>query len=169
MMKFYKVSYNQFKKDVEDSGFDFNEEEIKSLYDNIKLPKRATKGSAGYDFFAPFNLEFKNKQSLRFPTGIRCEMDEDVVLLLFPRSGFGFKHRMALDNTCGVIDADYFGAANEGHINAKMHFENDRILGLNIKTGEAFMQGIFVKFVKTIDDESNEVRTGGFGSTTKKE
>ena len=98
MIKFYKVSYEQFKKDVEDSGFDFSEEEVKSAYDNIKLPKRATKGSAGYDFFAPFDLSFKNKQSLRVPTGIRCEMDEDVVLLLFPRSGLGFKHRMALDN-----------------------------------------------------------------------
>ena len=98
MIKFYKVSYEQFKKDVEGAGFDFSEDVIKSAYDNIKLPKRATKASAGYDFYAPFDLMFKNKQSLRFPTGIRCEMDEDVVLLLFPRSGLGFKHRMALDN-----------------------------------------------------------------------
>ena len=69
----------------------------------------------------------------------------------------------------GIIDSDYAFAANEGHIGAKMHFDNDRILGLNIKCGEAYMQGIFVRFFKTIDDESNEVRTGGFGSTTKKE
>ena len=168
MNKFYKVSYDQFKKDLEGCGFVFDETEIKSAYDNIKLPKRATKASAGYDFYAPFDLTFKNKQSLRFPTGIRCEMDEDVVLLLFPRSGLGFKHRMALDNTCGVIDADYFGAANEGHIGAKMHFDNDRLIELDIKQGDAFMQGIFVRYVKTVDDESNEVRTGGFGSTSKK-
>ena len=167
MIKFYKVSDDQFKKDVEDAGFDFSEDVVKNAYDNIKLPKRATKASAGYDFYAPFDLSFKNKQSLRFPTGIRCEMDEDVVLLLFPRSGLGFKHRMALDNTCGVIDADYFGAANEGHIGAKMHFDNDRLIKLNIKQGDAFMQGIFVRYVKTVDDESNELRTGGFGSTSK--
>lgn len=167
MIKFYKVNYEQFKKDVEGCGFVLDEADIKYAYDNIKLPKRATKASAGYDFYAPFDLEFKNKQSLRFPTGIRCEMDEDVVLLLFPRSGLGFKHRMALDNTVGVIDSDYAFAANEGHIGAKMHFDNDRILGLTIKTGDAYMQGIFVRYEKTVDDESNEVRVGGFGSTSK--
>lgn len=167
MIKFYKVSYTQFKKDLKEYGFEFNEDETIKIYDNIKLPKRATKYSAGYDFYAPFDLNLKNKKSLKFPTGIRCEMDENVVLLLFPRSGLGFKHRMALDNTTGVIDADYFNAKNEGHIGAKIHFENERLLGLNIKQGEAYMQGIFINYLKTSDDESNEVRIGGFGSTSK--
>ena len=167
MIKFYKVSYTQFKKDLKEYGFDFDEDETIKIYDNIKLPKRATKYSAGYDFYSPFDLNLKNKKSLKFPTGIRCEMDENVVLLLFPRSGLGFKHRMALDNTTGVIDADYFNAKNEGHIGAKIHFENERLLGLNIKQGEAYMQGIFINYLKTSDDESNEVRIGGFGSTSK--
>lgn len=68
----------------------------------------------------------------------------------------------------GIIDSDYAFAANEGHIGAKMHFDNDRLIELNIKQGDAYMQGIFVKYAKTVDDESNEVRTGGFGSTSKK-
>jgi dUTP pyrophosphatase len=106
MIKFYKVSYEQFKKDIENSDFrKFSEEEVRQIYDDIKLPKRATKASAGYDFFAPYDLCFDYKISFKFPTGIRCEMDEDTVLILVPRSSLGFKYRLGLDNTLGIIDA----------------------------------------------------------------
>ncbi len=166
MIKFYKVSYEQFKKDLEKSDcHSYSEEELKDIYDNIKLPKRATKASAGYDFYAPVELKFIEDVSFKFPTGIRCEMDEDVVLLLVPRSGLGFKYNLTLDNTMGVIDADYFNAPNEGHIQAKMH--QTKLSELKIKQGEAFMQGIFVRYLKTIDDDSQEIRVGGFGSTSK--
>lgn len=167
MIKFYKVSYEQFKKDVYNCGFTYiKENEIKEIYDNIKLPKRATKTSAGYDFYSPFYIDIEKGNSVRFPTGIRCEMDDDVVLLLVPRSGLGFKYGLALENTIGVIDSDYFNAKNEGHIGAKIHTNNKE---LTIMQGEAYMQGIFVRYLKTADDDTKDIRLGGFGSTDKKE
>lgn len=166
MIKFYKVSYEQFKKDVYNCGFTYiKENEIKEIYDNIKLPKRATKTSAGYDFYSPFYIDIEKGNSVRFPTGIRCEMDDDVVLLLVPRSGLGFKYGLALENTIGVIDSDYFNAKNEGHIGAKIHTNNIEIA---IIQGEAYMQGIFVRYLKTFDDDTKDIRLGGFGSTDKK-
>lgn len=164
MIKFYKVSYEQFKKDYLESGCGpFIENEIKEIYDNIKLPKRATKGSAGYDFFAPFDLVFDYNCSFKFPTGIKCQMDDNVVLILVPRSGLGFKYRLSLDNTLGVIDADYFNAKNEGHIQCKMHQDKNSFIKVN--KGEAYMQGIFINYLKTDDDETDGVRVGGIGST----
>ena len=167
MIKFEKVSYTQFEKDMHECGFDATPKLMREIYDNIKLPKRATKCSAGYDFFAPMPLIFANKISKKFPTGIRCKMDDNVVLLLFPRSGLGFKHRFSIDNTIGVIDADYYNAKNEGHIHSKMHFDNIATTWLDIPTGEAYMQGVFVNYLKTDDDETDGIRVGGFGSTNK--
>ena len=164
-VKFAKVSFKQFKKDVWDCGFKFSEAELLAYYEAIKLPQRATTGSAGYDFYAPFDLKFQLGESLKFPTGIKCYMDGEVVLLLAPRSGLGFKHRMSLDNTLGVIDADYMLAKNEGHIHCKAHYCNENLEELHIGVGEAYMQGIFVPFIKTVDDNTDGVRVGGFGST----
>lgn len=48
--KFEKVSFEQFKKDFQ-KNFNVNDEEVKEIYNKIKLPVRATKASAGYDFF----------------------------------------------------------------------------------------------------------------------
>lgn len=169
MIKFYKVSYEQFKKDYLESGCGpFVESEIKEIYDNIKLPKRATKGSAGYDFFAPFDLVFDYNCSFKFPTGIRCEMDEDIVLILVPRSSLGFKYRLGLNNTLGVIDSDFYNNKNnEGHIQCKMNYDDDRHPMIAVYQGEAYMQGIFIKYFKTDDDTTDGVRVGGIGSTNE--
>lgn len=82
----------------------------------IPLPRRATAGSAGYDFVCPVDVTLAPGEAVTIPTGIRCEMEPGWVLLLFPRSGLGFRHRLSLANTVGVIDSDYFHADNEGHI-----------------------------------------------------
>lgn len=166
MIKFEKVSFEQFLKDFP-KEYNHSEEEIKLIYDQIKLPKRATKHSAGYDFFAPFDLKFKFNETLYVPSGIRCQNDEDKVLMLFPRSGLGSKNRMALNNTVGIIDSDYYYANNEGHILGKFHFNEPGKEELAIAQGVAFMQGIFLQYFTTVDDNTEEVRTGGFGSTTK--
>ena len=164
-VKFAKVSFKQFKKDALDCGFKFSEAELLAYYEAIKLPQRATTGSAGYDFYAPFDLTFRLGESLKFPTGIKCYMDGDVVLLLAPRSSLGFKHRWTLNNTIAVIDADYMLAKNEGHMHCKAHYCNENLEELHIGVGEAYMQGIFVPFIKTVDDDTDGVRVGGFGST----
>ena len=167
MIKFHKVSYNQFKKDILSYPLEIEEDLIKEIYDNLKPPKRATKGSAGYDFFAPFAFELSAGQTISFPTGFSVEMDDDKVLLLFPRSGLGFKYRLQLDNTIGVIDADYYGnETNGGHIGAKLTNDSKSKRKVKVHCGEAYMQGVFVQFFKTDDDDTDGERHGGFGSTT---
>lgn len=98
----------------------FSKEELKNLYDNIKIPTRATSGSAGYDFSSPFHFTLEAGETIKVPTGIKCKIDEGWVLQLYPRSGLGFKYRLQLNNTVGIIDSDYYGSNNEGHIFAKI-------------------------------------------------
>lgn len=170
MIKFHKVSYEQYKKDILPCLIkDIKEEYIKEIYNSLKPPKRATRGSAGYDFFAPFEIELSAGQTVAFPTGFSVEMDDDIVLLLAPRSGLGFKYRVQLDNTIGVIDADYYGNdGNGGHIGAKLTNDSKVEKTVRIRQGEAYMQGIFVKYHTTDDDDADGERHGGFGSTTPK-
>ena len=161
--RFYKVSKEQYLKSFDNK----NNEEILSIYDDILLPKRATKGSAGYDFFAPFDIVLKPGETIKVPTGIRVSMEENYVLKLYPRSGLGFKYRLQLNNTVGIIDSDYYYSDNEGHIFAKITNDSNEGKTLEIKKGQGFMQGIFVEYGITLDDDTVEVRNGGFGSTTK--
>ena len=161
--RFYKVSKEQYLKSFDNK----NNEEILSIYDDILLPKRATKGSAGYDFFAPFDIVLAPGETIKVPTGIRVSMEENYVLKLYPRSGLGFKYRLQLNNTVGIIDSDYYYSDNEGHIFAKITNDSNEGKTLEIKKGQGFMQGIFVEYGITVDDDTVEVRNGGFGSTTK--
>lgn len=165
--KFEKVSFEQFVEDTKDFLVGLTDEEIKVRYQQIILPKRATIASAGYDFFTYRDIVLKPKETIKIPTGIRCKVDESYVLLITPRSGLGFKYRLQLDNTIGVIDADYYFARNEGHIFIKITNDSLEDKCLTLKEGEAFAQGIFVQYGITFDDDVEEKRIGGFGSTTK--
>lgn len=166
--KFEKVSLEQFVQDWIDAFKDtYTETEIVNIYDNIKLPRRATKGSAGYDFYTPINITLRPNETIKIPTGIRCFIDEDWVLKLYPRSGLGFKCRLQLNNTVGIIDSDYFYSDNEGHIMAKITNDTNEDKNVIVEVGDGFMQGIFVQYGITFDDEADGIRNGGFGSTTK--
>jgi len=166
--QFEKVSFEQFEKDWLKN---FPEtEDVKAIYDSIKMPKRATAGSAGYDFYAPENITLEQGKSTLIPTGIRAKMENGWVLSIFPRSGLGFKHRVQLDNTVGIIDADYYGAANEGHIMIKLSCDaHDAGHTVALAKGDGFAQGIFTPFGITQDDDATDIRTGGFGSTSSKQ
>jgi len=161
--KFHKVSAAQFEEAWQDT---FGESSA-AVYDTIKLPSRATKGSAGYDFYTPCAVHLGPGETVKIPTGIRVEMEEDWVLKLYPRSGLGFKYRLQLNNTVGVIDSDYFYSDNEGHIFAKITNDTNEGKGIALEAGTGFMQGIFVEYGITIDDAAEGVRNGGFGSTSK--
>lgn len=165
--KFEKVSLNQFIKDFKDSFNNLKEQEIIDIYNQIILPKRATKGSAGYDFYTPINISLKPNETIKIPTGIRVKIEDGWFLAIFPRSGLGFKYRLQLNNTVGIIDADYYNANNEGHIMIKMTNASNENKTVEVNALQGFAQGIFMPFGITVDDESNESRTGGFGSTTK--
>jgi len=132
----------------------------------IPLPRRATAGSAGYDFVCTADVTLLPGEALTIPTGVRCQMQTGWVLMLFPRSGLGFKHQVRLANTVGVIDADYFHAANEGHIMVRIVNGGDH--PVRIARGERFCQGVFLPHGLAQEDEVLADRTGGFGSTGEK-
>ena len=156
--QFMKVSRERFEADWQEAFPD-----LPAPYDALKLPARATAGSAGYDFYAPVAFELRPGQSITLPTGVRARIDDGWALLLFPRSGLDFKYRLQLNNTVGVVDADYFGARNEGHIFIKLTNAGERVL--RVGAGEAFAQGLFLPHGITCDDDADGLRTGGFGST----
>ncbi len=160
-MKFEKVSFEQYKNSV---GSDCD---IVTEYQDIKLPKRATTGSAGYDFFSPFSFTLEAGETIKIPTGIRVLLNNNKFLALYPRSGLGFKYRVQLDNTVGIIDSDYSQSDNEGHIFIKITNDSREGKCVEIKKGEAFAQGVIQQFFITEDDITNGIRVGGFGSTTK--
>lgn len=163
--RFEKVSFERFVEDWKDT-FE-TEENVKEIYEGIMLPKRATKGSAGYDFYSPLSFSLNPNETIKIPTGIRVFMEEGWVLKCYPRSGLGFKYRLQMNNTVGIIDSDYYESDNEGHIFAKITNDSNENKTVSIKQGEGFMQGIFVEYGITFDDEVSEQRNGGFGSTTK--
>ena len=133
--------------------------------EDIIIPKRATKGSAGYDFYLPYDISIKAKESVTVDTGIRCKIEDGYVLSLYPRSSLGFKYGLQLRNTVGVIDSDYYNADNYGHIKAKLINTGNE--DITLEKGKAFMQGIFTKYYLAEEDEIKEERKGGFGSTNK--
>lgn len=165
--QFFKVSKEQFIKDWMDSFENDTKEFAEQLYEKIKLPKRATTGSAGYDFYSPVTFILNPGETIKIPTGIRVRIDENWVLKCYPRSGLGFKFRLQLNNTVGIIDSDYYFSDNEGHIFSKITNDSNEGKSVNIEEGTGFMQGIFVEYGITIDDDATEIRNGGFGSTTK--
>ena len=159
--KFHKVSEEQFKKDfLDEFGFDGDK-----AYEIVKLPERATIGSAGYDFVSPIQFTLKPGKSIKIPTGIRCEMNSNYALFLLPRSGLGFKYHAMLANTLGLIDCDYYYSSNEGHIMVKIVNNGDK--EFHVDAGERFCQGTLVPFGVTDDDNTYKDRNGGFGSTGK--
>lgn len=165
--RFEKVSFEQFKKDchsLESAGalWFAGDEEIQRYYDNIQLPRRATAGSSGYDFYTPFPVTFTTNAPAMIPTGVCVHLIPGTFLMCIPRSGLGFKYGMRLRNTCGDVDADYCYAENEGHIMAKITTEEP----FKLNTGDRFMQGIILPFFITEnDDPISKERRGGFGST----
>lgn len=138
------------------------------IYRTLKLPQRATAGSAGYDFFAPAAFSLAPGETIKIPTGIRVSMEDGWVLKCYPRSGLGFKYRLQFNNTVGIIDSDYFYSDNEGHIFMKLTNDSNEGKTLSVEAGTGFAQGIFVEYGITVDDDASAVRNGGFGSTTGK-
>lgn len=163
--KFHKVSYSQFLKDWKDTFPATQEAQIQKVYEDIHLPKRATSGSAGYDFFTPIPIILQPQETIKLPTGIRVEMLEGWVLQLYPRSSLGFKYRLQFDNTVGIIDSDYFYSDNEGHMFTKLTNDANEHRVVKLQAQEAFIQGIFTPFGICYDDDVTKIRNGGIGST----
>ena len=156
---FEKISFEQFRKDICDN---------QELYNSIELPKRSTKKSAGYDIKSIENGIIKPGEYKQFKTGLKVSMDEDEVLYIYSRSSLGYKYGVTMVNSVGVIDADFYNNLdNEGHFSVCLinHGKED----FEVKIGDRIAQGVFMKYL-TVDNEEEieNVRIGGFGSTDKK-
>ena len=155
---FHRVTQEQFAADA--AAF----RDIPAV-ETIPLPRRATAGSAGYDFVTPVPVTLQPGESCTIPTGIRASMEAGWVLMIFPRSSLGFKHSTMLANTVGIIDSDYFHAANQGHIMVRLTNRGDH--PLQLASGERFCQGIFLPYGLAQEEAVAGERTGGMGSTGK--
>ena len=163
--EFYKVSLEQFEKDYR-ALVDKNIEngDLKAIYDQIKLPSRATTGSAGYDFFLPYKISLKAGEEIMIPTGIR----KDYGLFILSKSGLGSRSRLQLNTCISLIDSDYFYSDNEGHMLFKLiHDSRDPKAVLTLDAGKSFVQGVFIRYGITESDNASGVRNGGLGSTSK--
>ena len=163
---FGKVSKDQFINDMKATfGTKYDYQQLSDYYDILKPPTRATKGSAGYDFESPISFELKPGETIKIPTGIRVKINDGWVLKLYPRSGLGFKFRVQMNNTVGIIDSDYYNSDNEGHIFCKITNDTNEDKTVSVNKGTGFCQGIFVAYGITFDDDVTDERNGGFGST----
>jgi len=157
MRKFEVISKEQFIKDVVDGD-----------YQDVLLPARKTKYSAGYDFMAIADVVLMPGEIKKIPTGIKVMLNDDEFLGIYVRSSMGVKYNIRMCNQTGIIDKDYYNNQdNEGHI--WVCLQNEGTEEYVIKKGNGFAQGIFMKYLLTDDDECNDVRTGGIGSTDRRD
>lgn len=162
------------RKTVASAGYDFQVAEDTIIPSYEKLMAKILKGvsncqTSGYftlQDMARLTKDFRAKPTL-VPTGIKCEMPEDMYLELSVRSSCPLKHWLILANGVGIIDADYYNNSdNEGHI--FFQIINLSPFDILLKKGDAIGQGIFKKYYLTDDDVTTAERQGGFGSTDKK-
>ena len=160
--KFEFVSNEEFAKGMNSMASDYCGKETERL-----LPKRGTNKSAGYDFFAPFDFTLNPGDSIVIPTGVKAWIEDGWFLMIVPRSGSGFKYRVQVYNTTGIIDADYYNnVKNEGHIFIKLINANRENKTWTVNKGDGIAQGIFIPHGITVDDDTNSERVGGLGSTS---
>lgn len=156
MRFFEKINYRQFCKDIKNDKF---------LYEGYMLPKRATKSSCGYDFFAIEDVVLHPGEIKKIPTGYKAKFNEDEMLMLVIRSSMGFKYNVRMCNQVGIIDSDYYNNSdNEGHMWVALQNEGNEVY--EIKKGTAYCQGIFVKYL-TCGEEVEIERKSGIGSTNE--
>ena len=146
--------------------------EIAKGFENqdIHLPVRKTKGSAGYDVEAAEDVTIPAFRPGVKPTlgktGLKAYCQEDEYYMLVNRSSNPGKKGLVLANSIGIIDSDYYGnESNDGHFMFAYYnfFEQD----VQVKKGDIIGQVIFSKYFKADNDNAEGTRTGGFGSTDK--
>lgn len=160
MRKFEIISINQFNKDFKD---------INTKYEDIIIPKRSTKFSAGYDFYIPYDLTIKKDEVVLIPTGIKVMLNTDEFLGIYIRSSLGFKYNLRMCNQVGIIDSDYYNnPSNEGHIFVKLKNEGDN--DIILKKYDRYVQGIIQKYyIVDNEKEIEDIRVGGIGSSGRRD
>ena len=160
MRKFEIISINQFNKDFKN---------IDTKYEDIIIPKRSTKFSAGYDFYMPYDLTVKKNEVVLIPTGIKVMLNSDEFLGIYIRSSLGFKYNLRMCNQVGIVDSDYYNnSSNEGHIFVKLKNEGDN--DIILKKHDRYVQGIIQKYyIVDNEKEVEDIRVGGIGSSGRRD
>ena len=139
---------------------------FEKLDERAIMPTRATKNSAGYDFYIPEDVTIKANDKAGIKTYICAYMQEDEYLSIYIRSSMAIKRGLELVNQTGIVDSDYYhNPNNNGHI--IIWVRNETSEDIKLLKGERIAQGIFSKYLKVDDDDVKTSRIGGFGSTTK--
>ena len=168
-MRFEKIGFREFTKDLLDQGYEVGINEMLQAYDSIKMPERQTEGSAGYDFRTPLEFKIEPGESVIVPTGIRAVFNDDEIgtwcLQLFVRSSVGHKDGVVISHGTGIIDSDYQFAQNSGDILMALRNVSDRQAWF--KRGARICQGVFLIHGIAENDAAAGKREGGMGSTGK--
>ena len=167
-MRFEKVRYEAFEHDMmQYRPINFMGGEAKEAYDNIKLPERKTKYSAGYDICTPIDISIPSGQRRVIPTGIKAVFDEDEMdawhLQMYVRSSVGIKDGVVLTNSTGIIDSDYALGKNDGDMMLALVNTSEKLV--KYKAGDRICQAVFMIHGITSNDKASGDRTGGIGST----
>lgn len=139
--------------------------QFKKLNPKAIIPKYMTEGAACFDLFIPDGdfYVIDERTTVMVKTGLACAVPAGHVMLMFSRSGHGFKNGVRLANCVGVIDSDY-----RGEIMAAMRNDGDHIFTL--AGGERFAQAMVlpvpVVSLMEVEELPETARgEGGFGST----
>lgn len=142
--------------------------QIKKLNPNAKIPTYGTKKAAGADIYACINepVTIAPGTSQKIHTGFATEFDEDIVALVFPRSGTATNRNLVIANEIPVIDSDYRG---EWMVPIYNRDQNPQ----TIEPSERFAQVLFIpklmaEFLETNSLPESGRGEGGFGSTGTK-
>lgn len=167
-MRFEKVSLEAFKNDMMTyRPMNYMEGNIEEAYDNIVIPVRKTKYSAGYDICTPIDIALPSGQRRVIPTGIKAvfapEEMETWHLQMYVRSSVGIKDGVVLTNSTGIIDPDYYTGQNDGDMMLALLNTSDKLV--KYKAGDRICQAVFMIHGLTSDDKAVGDRTGGIGST----
>jgi dUTP pyrophosphatase len=139
---------------------------IKKIHEDAILPTYATPGSACFDIYANSEGFVSSGNSATIRTGLAFEIPENHVMLVFSRSGHGFKNGVRLANCTGVIDSDY-----RGELMVKLS-NNGGGGCLDIRCRDRIAQAMIIPYEQVsfelVDELSSTERgTGGFGSSGK--
>lgn len=143
--------------------FNRNQLKVKKLHEDAQLPEYATEGAACFDIRSVQDGVVPVNGSLAFSTGLSFEIPEGHVMLVYSRSGHGFKNDVCLSNAVGVIDSDYRGCLG-------VKLSNDGTKDFIVEKGDRIAQGMIIKYdrISFVEVESlseTERGEGGFGST----
>lgn len=131
----------------------------------IRLPERGTKSSVAYDIFSPIDFTIAPGEIFTLWTDIKAKFNDNEALLINVRSSMGAK-RIMLMNTQGWIESDYYGnESNDGNLGLMLTNFGDK--HWNVKAGDKVSQCMFINYLIAENGNTENIRTGGFGSTGK--